>query len=425
MPPSHHHPLLHALAPYAAWLLTLASIVSWRRGVYFAGGADPVVVLKAVVGVAALAVAACSFYFRKAKIRSGARSIVLLCAFVAVSLLGAIADGNFAASAVLSVRVLLIAATVMFLVSAFPPRVLINSLLAMMSVVGLVAAGSGIGAFAAEGRIFGVIPPLNPNDISLLCGLPALGLVHELSLGTAKNRFGVPLLAVLMTVVWFTGSRTGLFAFATAAALILLHARRLRIGAAIAVFALVPVTFYVLTSTDLFTKVLQRGDDTGANLLTLNARTIAWHAVLNTPSDTWQRWVGAGLAVKQVAVAGQYWQDQVLDSSWISALAQAGVVGTALLAVWALGTLFSSAASRPIRSFTTPALVFILIRSFLENGLVDSNVPFVVFLTISFLVERSAGEEMGVNRHVWTSALPGSEVSSARSFAQDGGYPRR
>lgn len=413
----HHHPFLVMLAPYASWLLTLASVVSWRRGVYFSGGIDPVVMLKAVVGIAALAVAACSFYFLKGRLRSGARSVTLLCVFVSISLLGAIADGNFGASAVLAVRVLLIAATVTFLVGTFPPRVLICSLLAMMSLVGLVSAGSGIGGIAAEGRIFGVIPPLNPNDISLLCGLPALGLVHELCLGKAKNRFGTPLLAILITVVWFTGSRTGLFAFATAGALILLHARRLRIGAALTLFALLPFSFFVLTSTDLFTKVLQRGDSTGANLLTLNARTIAWNAVLNTPSDTWQRWVGAGLAVKQVAVAGQYWQDQVLDSSWISALAQAGVVGTAVLAISALVTLFSSLASRQVRSFTTPALVFILIRSFLENGLVDSNVPFVVFLTISLLVERSARKEID-GGPVGISAQPSPEVSGARGFAQ-------
>ncbi len=306
----------------------------------------------------------------------------------------------------------------MFLVGTFPARELIRSLLAMMSLVGLVSAGSGIGGILAGGRIFGVIPPLNPNDISLLCGLPALGLVHELSLGRAKNRFGIPLLAALVAVVWFTGSRTGLFAFATAVTLILLHARRLRIGAALTLFALLPFTFFILTATDLFTKVLQRGDETGANLLTLNARTIAWNAVLNTPSDTWQRWVGAGLAVKQVSVAGQYWQDQVLDSSWISALAQAGVLGTAVLAIWALSTLFSSMAARRIRSFTTPALVFLLIRSFLENGLVDSNVPFVVFLTISFLVERSARKEIGVVGLGELSAQPSSEVAGARRLAQ-------
>jgi hypothetical protein len=427
MPAPQGRPVTRGAAPFAIWLLMLVSLVSWRRGVYFTGGLDPVVMLKAAIGIVALAVAIWNFRRREQMLRVGGRTLAFLMTYVSISSLGAIADGNVAASAVLAIRVLLIAVTVVLLVAAFPARVLGRSLLAAMALVGLSATVSGLASIAGEGRIYGVFPPLNPNEISLLCGLPALGLVHELCLGTTKGRLRVPLLLALLGAVWFTGSRTGLFAFVAAVALIVLHGRRVRVRAALVMFSLVPITFFVVAGTDLVTKVLERREAAGSDLLTLNARTIAWGAVLNTPSDTWQRWVGAGLSVKQVAVEGQYWQYQVLDSSWISALAQAGVVGTVVLALWALTTVVSSLAAKGIRSFTTPVLAFILIRSFLENGLVDSNVPFVVFLTVSLLVERVAGNSETVrSAHERASSdAPSTQVSGSRDLAGQTGYRGR
>lgn len=414
-------------APYIVWLLTLASVVSWRRGVYFSGGLDPVVVIKAVVGLAALAAAAWSFRRGQGRLRAGGRTLAFLMVYVSVSVLGAISDGNVPASLILTVRVVLIAVTIVLLAGTFPARTLLQSLLAMMALVGLCATVSGLETLGVEGRIYGVFPPLNPNEISLLCGLPALGVVHELSIGSMKNRTGLPLLAALLAAVWMTGSRTGLFAFAVACVLILLHARRLRVGAGLALIALVPTAFFVVTETPLVSSILERGDAAGADLLTLNARTIAWDTVLSTPPETWQRWVGAGLSVKQVAVEGQYWQDQVLDSSWISALAQAGVIGTAVLAAWSLSAVLGSLSARGVRSITTPILAFILIRSFLENGLVDSNVPFIVFLTVSLLVERvrTTGQAVGPEQKWGGSGQPGPQVLHARVPFQGGRYDRR
>jgi hypothetical protein len=434
MPLPHGRSVTRGAAPFAIWLLMLVSLVSWRRGVYFSGGLDPVVLSKAAIGIVALTVAIWNFRRREQRLRVGerrlrvgGRTLAFLMIYVSISSLGAIADGNVAASAVLAIRVLLIAVTVVLLVYAFPAGVLARSLLASMALVGLSATLSGLSSIAAEGRIYGVFPPLNPNEISLLCGLPALGLVHELCLSTTKSRLRLPLLIALLGAVWFTGSRTGLFAFAAAVALIVLHGRRIRVRAALVMFSLLPTTFFVVTGTDLVTKILDRGEAAGSDLLTLNARTIAWDAVLNTPADTWQRWVGAGLSVKQVAVEGQYWQAQVLDSSWISALAQTGVVGTLVLALWATTTVVSSFGANGIRSFTTPVLAFILIRSFLENGLVDSNVPFVVFLTVSLLVERVAGNSETVRsvQERVGSGGPGTQVPDSRGLAYQTGYRGR
>ncbi|MEC5180618.1 O-antigen ligase family protein [Arthrobacter sp. CG_A4] len=428
MAPLHRGPVLRrAVAPYIVWLLILASVVSWRRGVYFSGELDPVVIVKAVIGVAALAAAAGSFHRGRGRLQIGVRTLALLVLYLAIAFLGALADGNPAASVVLSIRVLLIAVTVVLLVATYPARTLFRSLLVAMALVGLCATASGLASVGVGGRIYGVFPPLNPNEISLLCGLPALGIVHQLTLGNMKNRIGLPLLMALLASVWMTGSRTGLFAFSVAVVLILLHARQLRVGAGFALIALIPAVFFIVAGTDLVTTILERGDDSGSDLLTLNARTIAWDTVLNTPSDTWQRWVGAGLSVKQVAVEGQYWQDQALDSSWISALAQAGVVGTLVLAVWSLTTVASSLAARDLRSLTTPVLAFILVRSFLENGLVDSNVPFVVFLTVSLLVERAATRSDYARQETEEchSRSPSTQMPHPRGFAQQARHSSR
>lgn len=413
--------------PYIVWLLTLASVVSWRRGVYFSGGLDPVVVTKAAVGLAALAAAAWSFRRGQGRLRAGSRTLALLMVYASISILGAISDGNLPASLVLTVRVLLIAFSVVLLAGTFPARTLLQSLLAMMALVGLCATASGLATIGAEGRIYGVFPPLNPNEISLLCGLPALGVAHELSIGTLKNRVGLPLLVALLAAVWMTGSRTGLFAFAVACVLILMHARRLRLGAGLTLIALIPTAFFVLTGTNLVPNILERGDAAGSDLLTLNARTIAWDTVLSTPPDTWQRWVGAGLSVKQVTVEGQYWQDQVLDSSWISALAQAGVIGTVVLAAWSLSVVLGSLVAKDVRSLTTPVLAFILIRSFLENGLVDSSVPFMVFLTVSLLVERvrTSSQNTGSAQYVGGSGGPDTQMPDSRVSSQGGRHVAR
>ena len=171
---------------------------------------------------------------------------------------------------------------------------------------------------------------------------------------------------------------------------VLLQVRKPPIVVAAAVITAVPVVFAATAYTPTVTNMLNREDS--ASLLTLNSRTISWEAVLEIPFNTWERWLGGGLSVKQITVIGQYWDDQVFDSSWISTLAQAGVVGLILLALWTARTLWDSLRTPHLGSLTNAALLFILIRSVTENGLVDASVDFVVFFALSVLLEKpSAG----------------------------------
>ena len=178
----------------------------------------------------------------------------------------------------------------------------------------------------------------------MLCGVPAIALAHNLLRG--KGTFvQVGLLGVLLGVVLATESRTALLGLALAAAVIVLTLRRMRRSVAVGLLALGTVILPALLYTPALMNMVMRPGS--ASLLTLNSRTLAWETVLDTSARTWERWVGGGLSIKTVAVEGQYWDSQVLDSSWISALAQAGVLGTLVLAVWAFSLLSRSLRRAP------------------------------------------------------------------------------
>ena len=369
-------------APYAIWLLLLGSTVAWRKGFYYDGGADGVVLAKAACQALAclLAFVLAAYAPRRRKIPG--RPFLLLFLFVSVSLLGAVAVGDVGASVVLAARLLLVAATVGFLLAASPTPSALKPLLVAMAIVGLVSAATGLPGLLSGQRLAGVIPPLRPNAIAMLCGVPAIALAHNLLRG--KGTFiQVSLLGVLLGAVLATESRTALLGLALAAVVIVLALRRMRRAVAVGLLALGAVILPALLYTPALMNMVMRPGS--ASLLTLNSRTLAWETVLDTSARTWERWVGGGLSIKTVAVKGQYWDSQVLDSSWISALAQAGVLGTLVLAVWAF-SLLSRSLRRAPDSFLPAMLLFLLLRSFLENGLTEVSTSFLLFFAISLVV---------------------------------------
>ncbi|MFC7861119.1 O-antigen ligase family protein [Arthrobacter koreensis] len=375
-------------APYAIWLLLLGSTVAWRKGFYYDGGADGVVLAKAacqaLACVLAFALAARAPQRRKIP----GRPFLLLFLFVSVSLLGAVAVGDIGASVVLAARLLLVAATVGFLLAASPTPSALKPLLVAMAIVGLVSAATGLPGLLAGQRLSGVIPPLRPNAIAMLCGVPAIALAHSILRG--KGTFArVTFLGILLGSVLATESRTALLGLALAVALIVLALRRMRRVVAVGLLGLGTVMLPALLYTPALMNMVMRPGS--ASLLTLNSRTLAWETVLDTPARTWERWVGGGLSIKTVAVEGQYWDSQVLDSSWISALAQAGVLGTLVLAVWAL-SLLSRSLRRAPDSFLPAMLVFLLLRSFLENGLTEVSTSFLLFFAMSLVVWEPRAE---------------------------------
>ena len=383
-------PPIKAVGPtFIIFLLMIAATVTWRSKVYYSGSVDPVVLGKAGLSLLALVVA---WLLRRRAVRPramGTRTLWFLIAFLAISTFGGWTAGEFQGSLVLSVRMLILALTVILLGRTFAPEQLVRDLLGAMLVVGLVGAISGVdGVLAGEGRLRGTLLPFHPNEIAMLCGLPAIGLAWLIFQRKAKPHHWV-LLGGLLGIVWLTGSRTGLLALILAIGVMLLQARRLPPPVVLIVVAMIPVAAYTVFGTSLFQSYFDRGGS--ENVATLSSRTVAWSAAFTFPKTEWIRWMGSGLVQKKIPVEGQYWDVQGLDSSWISALVQAGILGMALLGLWSLSALVSSGRSaRPKRMLFTAMLLFLLIRSILESGLLDSTPAFIMFMLVSVLAEKTS-----------------------------------
>ena len=148
---------------------------------------------KAAVGAAALALA-CLTTLVGVLARIRPRTMVLVTLYLMVGLGGALAAGGITASAILAVRVLMVAVTVLLVVASYPPAVLVNSLGVATGGIGLVLAISGLpnliagtGPPITAGRLAPQLIPVGPNEPALLVGVPTLILVWRMTWGVAKG----------------------------------------------------------------------------------------------------------------------------------------------------------------------------------------------------------------------------------------------
>ncbi len=389
----------------ATWFLLVLSVVSWRPDALFTGGVDGVVIAKALLALIALGCALLIHRRSTERARVGARSAILLVVVVGLSVLGALAAGDLAPSLVLALRIILLAATVVVLAGAAPaPRVL-ASLFVAMGALALIGAVTGIPSLLEEGRLATGIPAMRPNELAGLAAPPLLALVIQ-----AARRGLTPGSSILLvgfaSILWATGSRTTLVVVAVAVVIGIVLAWPVPHSTGIALILLAPVSYAVVAFTDVVSTAVIRGQDID-QLTTLSSRTIAWEAVLGIPFDSWLKWIGTGLAVKTVEVNQRWWDVQVLDSSWVSVLAQAGVLGLLVVLVWVAMTLRDALRSPDLRVLALPLLVLLLLRSGLENGLIESSVIFMLFFLTSITLERGYQYPFESARHArYSLALP-------------------
>lgn len=366
-------------------LLVVISVVPWRRGTIYSGGADPVVVAKAIVGIIAFCCAFALHWVTKRTGSVGVRTLSLLAGIVLISAMGALAAGDATAALVLSVRIVLIAATVVIVVKSAPPLVVLNALLAALGVIALVSGATGALQGLTGGRLSGGIPEMAPNVLAGLAAPPAIGLAADIA-RRGFHLLNTAAIIAMLAIVFATQSRTTLLVAVIGIVLTLFLSRRIARSTAIVTIATVPVLYVLLTFTDTVVQIFARGQGLD-QLTTLSSRTVAWDAVLATPVDSWAKWIGIGLAAKTVPVQQPWRIEQVLDSSWVSVIAQAGVIGTVLLVIWIVVTSVESLRRPGMRAVMIPLLVMLLIRSFTESGLIDSSATFLLFLTISLILE--------------------------------------
>ena len=366
--------------------LVVVSVVPWRTDDLYDGGIDPVVIGKAVVGFAAFGFAL--LFYRSTPVHGdlGLRTITLLLGITLISVLGAFAAGGAGPDVILAIRLLLVAATLVLTAMSVPPVDLLATMLAAMGAVAIVAAVTGASHGLATGRLGGGIPQMAPNVLAGLAAAPSIGLVvHIVTRGVRV--WSVLLVFVFFTLIFATGSRTALIVVLVGMVVAFVVAPRLPISAAIGAIAIFPVTYALAAFTDTIAKVLSRGQ-TIEEISTFSSRTVAWQAVLATPFDSWAKWIGVGLAAQTVPVQQRFRNVQVLDSSWVSVIAQAGVIGTVLLVVWIVTTGFDSLRRAELIPLALPLFVMLFIRSFTENGLIESSPTFVLFFALSLVLEQ-------------------------------------
>lgn len=375
-------------ASYLVWALLVAAVIPWRTGTFYAGGADPVVLAKAALSVAALAISVwlAARAARAGRLRPIATApVVLLVLYLLVTVIGGVANHSVTAAGVVAVRVGILAVTVCLLVSSFAPRQVAASLMRVLGALVMLAAVSGLASFS--GRLRGTIPPMNPNLLALIASLVAIWLLALVLTGRDHLWCWVALAGCLGVVV-LTGSRTALAALVATGAVMFVRVTALRLHSVmVLVLAIPPVTF-VLLGTDLLASMFTRGGE--ESLASLSNRTIAWQAALGMDRDGWQTWFGQGLAHKEVSVPGQWWDTQMLDSTWVSALVQGGYFGLALVVALALATLaralFAPRAEGPV---WFGLVLYLSLGGFLESGLFDGTIQFLVFLVAALAVFES------------------------------------
>ncbi|WP_448614185.1 O-antigen ligase family protein [Modestobacter sp. URMC 112] len=373
-------------------LLLVAGTVGWRRGEYFAGSIDPVVAGKGLISLLALAGAfLLASAAGPARRRLGTGSLWFLAVLLGCSLLGALTSGRLLPGAVVSARVAVLAATVFFLLRAGTLLQFSTALARACGLIGSVAAVTGLPAAAATGRLAGGLPPLAPNELALLAGVVVVHVTWRAVLGDVGPGRAVAALLAL-GVIWQTGSRTGLLMLVVGLLVVAAHVRRARVGLVVSGLLLAALGVLAVVTTGAVAGFAERD---GAGVSTLHSRFIAWRASLTWADSAWQQVFGGGLSVKIIRVQGQLWDTQPLDSSWVSALVQTGVLGLLVAACWAAWVLRGAwRAPRPHRALFLGLLVFLLGRSVLESGLFDATPAFLAFVAVSLLAEGGSRERL-------------------------------
>ena len=364
---------------YVTFLILMGASIPWRAKSYYEGGFDPVVVAKATLSIVGLGMAL-SVGTRRPRLDIRAMPLLFAAAYLSCTVLGALAAGNLAASAVVAVRVSILVAAVLVLRQRFSGSSLVTAMIAAMGTFG--AAGAATGIFSWDGRLSGGLPPLHPNELALFCGVVTLGCLAKVTVGEDRTR-DLLIVGVAVVVMLATQSRTPVAALAVAAALLLLRTKLLRPGTFALAVAVAPIVVWVVFGTGLVEQFLARDQDS-SQITTLSNRTIAWRAALGPQATPWAHWLGGGLSLKRIPVSGQYWNEQILDSSWISALVQGGLLGAVICAIWVVYTAVTvSARANPGRALQLALVVFVVLRSFLESGLFDATTAFVLFFTVT------------------------------------------
>ena len=376
---------------YVVFLLLLVSSVAWRRGAFFSGGVDGVVVAKAGLTMLAFAVALLSRRPRDAWSSVRGAPLLLLVAYLSVATVGGLLVGDPLPSFVLAARAGLLGATLVLVVVGHRWDEVVSAMAGSMLLLALFGAVTGVGSLGETGRLYGGIPPLNANEICFLVSVP-LVLTFWRCAAEHGHWLDYAALPVLLGIIWLTGSRTGLAAVILAMLVVLALTARVPAVIAGLCASAIPVLLYVMFFTPVLSSFASRGG--GSSVMTLNSRTVAWQSALGYHDTTAGQLFGGGLSLKQVPVSAMYRSEQMIDSTWVSAILQTGYLGLVLLVLLVLSSVVAAfrATAAPV-ALTVSLLAMVTTASVLESGMFDTTPAFVLFFTLALVTHRVPAQE--------------------------------
>jgi long-chain acyl-CoA synthetase len=372
---------------FAAMLLLVFGATPWRVSKWFTGQLDWVVLGKIGFLIAAVSLV----LWAKGNVARHGRSIntvmasapLLVALYLGSSVMGAFLFGHLLPSVELSVRVLVIGYVVLVSFELLEPMILISTVSRVLaaSVIYLAVVTGNLSSAAFPGRLVGSFPPTTPNDIAFLAAVPLIYFVwRTVNVDTSYVRLLVVI--ALGVIIFLTQSRvaislTGLIV----SSLMILGTRHGRLR-----LSMITATIIWLLFTIMFTDVLQYFSTRGgtSSVESAGSRMIAWDAALNMAESPTQTLFGQGLDFKVIPVAGQWWRTQVLDSSFVSAYIQAGLIGVVVTAVLVIYTATQALKNAsPANHLWLALLVYIVGTSVFETGLIDTSPTFIVFMVVS------------------------------------------
>lgn len=385
---AHRPSRARVVAVGGLYALLIVSVIPWRSATIYSGGVDAVVIAKALLAVLALAATVVLAARTRERVAVGIAPAGVIAVALLVSALGSTLAGNDSSTVVLVGRMFVVMATILFLLTTVPWVTSIVCLLSAMAAVALFAAVTGLPTLASGGRLGGGIPEIHPNELAGLVGAPLVGLV-VLMLRDGVRTWRLIATVVLVGIAVATGSRIGLLAIAIGiVAAVLVNGIRDRSVLYLLLGAL-PLGYAIGSFTDVFGSLATRAGSNDTSTA-LDSRLDVWRVVLGWDWSEWRKWIGIGLSAKEIPVEIKWRDTQVLDSSWVSLLAQTGLIGTGLIAALVVWCIASALISARRRWLVTPLLTLVIVRSITESGLVDSAMAFILFFTVaSVLTHRS------------------------------------
>jgi hypothetical protein len=306
------------------------------------------------------------------------RTNVFLCLLSLLALVAVVSGvhpaGHFTGTLFRTVRLGTFVATLWLLSPWWGRRdlLLLRSQLTVLSVVlGSVLLGLLVapGRALAQGRLSGEFWPTPPTQVADFAAV-TVGLVVVLwTCGVLRGRIALFVALVGGAMLVLTHSRTSLIGmvagvFVAGLSVFLAKARVRKMFAGVAVM----VSLAVIASGGLVTTWLARGQNV-QELEGLTGRTSVWSGVVNAPRDPFQILFGFGLSNKS-------FDGFPIDSNWLAAYMDLGLIGVILSATMLLFVLLS-AYFRPAgaqRALALFLVTYLLITSLTATGLSDASV---------------------------------------------------